>query len=40
MAGVVEEYLLMLKNDPERYRRMLDANRGNDKRKPGDGEAR
>ena len=26
--GLVEDYLLMLKNDPERYRRMLEANRG------------
>jgi hypothetical protein len=29
--GMVEEYLLMLKNDPERYERMLDANRGEGK---------
>jgi hypothetical protein len=26
---LVEDYLLILRNDPERYRRMLDANRGN-----------
>ena len=26
--GLVEEHLLMLKNDPERYQRVLDANRG------------
>jgi hypothetical protein len=26
--GLVEDYLLILKNDPERYLRMLDANRG------------
>ena len=26
--GLVEDYLLMLKNDPERYELMLDANRG------------
>lgn len=26
--GLVEEYLLMLQNDPERYQKMLDANRG------------
>jgi hypothetical protein len=26
--GMVEDYVLMLKNDPERYRSMLDANRG------------
>jgi hypothetical protein len=25
---MVEDCLLMLKNDPERYQRMLDANRG------------
>jgi hypothetical protein len=30
--GLVEDYLLMLKNDPERYARMLDANRGKHKR--------
>jgi hypothetical protein len=26
--GLVEDYILMLKNDPERYRKVLDANRG------------
>jgi hypothetical protein len=26
--GLVDDHLFMLKNDPERYRRMLDANRG------------
>lgn len=26
--GLVEDYLIMLKNDPERYQRMLEANRG------------
>lgn len=26
--GLVEEYLIMLKNDPERYQKMLDTNRG------------
>jgi hypothetical protein len=26
--GLVEDHLLMLKNDPGRYLRMLDANRG------------
>jgi hypothetical protein len=31
--GVVEDFLLMLKNDPERYQRMLDANRGEQKPK-------
>jgi hypothetical protein len=30
--GFVEDYLLMLKNDPERYAKMLDANRGEHKR--------
>ncbi len=30
--GLVEDYLIMLKSDPERYRRMLDANRGRDRR--------
>lgn len=29
--GVIEEYLLMLKNDPDRYQRMLEANRGKGK---------
>ena len=36
--GLVEDYLLMLKNDPERYRRMLEANRGG--RKEGADEPR
>lgn len=26
--GLVEDYLLMIANDPERFRRILDANRG------------
>ncbi len=26
--GLVEDYVLMLKNDPERFQRVLDANRG------------
>lgn len=26
--GLVEDYVLMLENDPERYERILDANRG------------
>ncbi|HYN77336.1 MAG TPA: hypothetical protein VES73_06045 [Lamprocystis sp. (in: g-proteobacteria)] len=26
--GLVEEYMLMLKNDPERFQRVLEANRG------------
>jgi hypothetical protein len=30
--GLVEDYLLMLENDPERYQRMLDANRGERKK--------
>jgi hypothetical protein len=30
--GLVEDYILMLKNDPERYARILDANRGERKR--------
>jgi hypothetical protein len=30
--GLVDEYLIMLKNDPERFQRMLDANRGKEKR--------
>lgn len=30
--GLVDDYLLMLKNDPERYAKMLDANRGEHKR--------
>lgn len=29
--ALVDEYLLMLKNDPERFERMLDANRGGPK---------
>lgn len=29
--GVVQDYLIMLKNDPERYAKVLEANRGNDK---------
>ena len=29
--GMVEDYLLILKNDPQRYARMLDANRGEGK---------
>jgi hypothetical protein len=29
--GIVEDYLLMLRNDPQRYERMLDANRGEQK---------
>lgn len=30
--GLVDEYLIMLKNDPERYHRMLESNRGREKR--------
>ncbi len=30
--GLVEEYVIMLKNDPERFATMLDANRGETKR--------
>jgi hypothetical protein len=26
--GLVEDHLIMLRNDPERYQKMLDANRG------------
>lgn len=26
--GLIEDYLLILKNDPERYRRILEAHRG------------
>lgn len=26
--GLVEDHLLMIRHDPERYQRMLDANRG------------
>ena len=33
--GLVEDYLMMLKNDPERYQRMLHANRGEGKEKQG-----
>ncbi|MCG6897834.1 MAG: hypothetical protein LJE61_08140 [Thiocapsa sp.] len=29
--ALVEEYLTMLSQDPERYQRMLEANRGGDK---------
>ncbi len=29
--GLVDEYLLMLRNDPERFQRMLEANRGESK---------
>jgi hypothetical protein len=29
--GLVEEHLIMLRNDPERYARMLEANRGEEK---------
>jgi hypothetical protein len=29
--GLVEDYVLMLKNDPERFQRVLDANRGESK---------
>mgnify|MGYP001557106477 CR=1 FL=1 len=29
--GIVEEYLLLLKNDPQRYQQILDANRGQQK---------
>jgi hypothetical protein len=32
---MVEDYLLILKNDPERYKRMLDANRGEGKAETG-----
>ncbi|MFB1488356.1 MULTISPECIES: hypothetical protein [unclassified Thiocapsa] len=30
--GLVEDYVLMLKNDPARYARILEANRGEDKK--------
>lgn len=30
--GLVEEYVIMLKNDPERFHNMLDSNRGESKR--------
>jgi hypothetical protein len=33
--GLVEEQLLMLKNDPERFRRVLEANRGERKEEVG-----
>jgi hypothetical protein len=29
--GLVEDHLIMLRNDPERYERMLEANRGEGK---------
>ncbi|WP_295445795.1 hypothetical protein [uncultured Thiodictyon sp.] len=29
--GLVEDYVLMLKNDPERFQRVLEANRGESK---------
>ena len=29
--GLVEDYVLMLKNDPERFQRVLEANRGDSK---------
>jgi hypothetical protein len=29
--GMVEDYILILKNNPQRYERMLDANRGEKK---------
>jgi hypothetical protein len=32
--GLVEDYVLMLNNDPERYQRVLDANRGENKASP------
>jgi len=28
---LVEDYILMLKNDPERFERMMDSNRGEHK---------
>ncbi|AFL73007.1 hypothetical protein [Thiocystis violascens] len=37
--GLIEEYLIMLKDDPARFQRMLEANRGKDKR-PGTGPDR
>ncbi|MBK1724104.1 hypothetical protein CKO23_17955 [Thiocystis violacea] len=37
--GLVDEYLIMLRNEPERFQRMLDANRGKEKR-PGAGPDR
>ncbi|NEX19518.1 hypothetical protein G3480_04185 [Thiorhodococcus mannitoliphagus] len=30
--GLVDEYLIMLRNDPERFERMLESNRGQGKR--------
>lgn len=30
--GLVEDYVLMLENDPERYERILEANRGEQKK--------
>lgn len=30
--GLVEEYLVMLRKDPERFERMLESNRGHGKR--------
>ncbi|NEV64479.1 hypothetical protein [Thiorhodococcus minor] len=30
--GMVDEYLIMLRNDPERFDRMLESNRGHSKR--------
>jgi hypothetical protein len=30
--GLVEDYVLMLRNDPERYARILEANRGERKK--------
>lgn len=30
--GLIEEYVIMLKNDPERFHAMLDSNRGETKR--------
>lgn len=29
--GLVDEYLMMLKQEPERYQRMLESNRGREK---------
>jgi hypothetical protein len=31
--GLVEDYVLMLRNDPERYARILEANRGEQKKR-------
>jgi hypothetical protein len=33
--ALVEDYLIMLQNDPVRYQKMLDANRGEGKAKKG-----